>query len=392
MLSESTCLLLLAGSLSPVAYSYVIYPLLVAVLARSRAARPAATTPGVPGDRVDAPHVTLVVAAHNEAEVIAERIRNALDTDYPADRLEVLIASDGSTDGTNEIVSGCDDPRVRLLQHQPNRGKSWTINRAIPQATGSIVVMSDANTAFARDAITRLVARLEGPDRPLAVCGKLVLVDPESGDNADGLYWRYESWQKESEGRLAATLGANGGIYAFRRDDYCAIPDNTIIDDMTIPLLMKLEHGGDIVFEAKAVAREDAAPSLADEFGRRVRIGIGAFQSLRLLYPLLHPRHGFTAVAFLSHKLLRWFTPHLLVLAMVVTVLGLRWPSMRLAALAFLVFAAMTWAGRRMRGTGILARLFRLAAMFASMNTALLIGFLRWLREEQTGTWKRTLR
>jgi cellulose synthase/poly-beta-1,6-N-acetylglucosamine synthase-like glycosyltransferase len=369
-----------------VLHSYVFYPLILAVLG-ARPARAAA----VLADE-DLPFVTLLVAAHNEAQVIGTRVENALACDYPAERFEVLIASDGSSDGTEAIVEAFDDPRVRLLAHHPNRGKSWTLNRALPEARGEVIVMSDANTQFAPDALRELVGRLYAEDRPLAVCGKLVLTDPVSGNNVDGLYWRYESWMKHREGALGATLGANGGIYAIRKADYCPIPDNTILDDMSIPLLMKLQHGGDVVFHERAQAFEEVPPHLDDEFERRVRISAGAYQSLGFLWPLLHPRHGYTAFGFLSHKLLRWLTPHLLLLAALVAVVGLAHPFYQLALAGMAALLLLAWLGRRVEGGSAKARLLRLVSLFVSMNAALFMGFLRWLRSPQAGTWKRTTR
>lgn len=391
MLELSSVTMIWAASLVPVVVSYLIYPLFIAAVGGLAEGGPRKVMLRNT-ESTGLPSVTVLVAAHNEAEVITQRIENLLSCDYPSERLQVLIASDGSTDGTEELVSSVNDDRVTLIPLHPNRGKSFALNQAIPQARGEIIIMSDANTLFDDQALKQLVWRLGQSDHPLAVCGKLILVDPDSGDNVDSLYWRFESWQKKNEGRVAATLGANGGIYAFRRADYRSIPNNTILDDMTIPLLMKLHIGGSIVYDEKAIAYEDAAPSMADEFGRRVRIGVGAFQSIPLLWRLLLPRYGFTALAFFCHKILRWFTPHFLLLSMLITLAGLGYPPMQVVALLYVAASLLAWRGRKISGGSAVARASRLLSMFVDMNIALGLGFFRWLTQEQTGTWRRTAR
>src|SRR5262249_30950742 len=147
------------------------------------------------------------------------------------------------------------------------------------------------------------------------VCGRLVLTDPATGCNVDSYYWRYETFLKRCEGRLGALLGANGAIYAIRRELYTPIPGNTIVDDFVIPLRAKLRTGCRIVYDGDAVAREETPPNVGAEFHRRSRIGAGGFQSIGLLWRLLNPRSGWVAFTFFSHKILRWVCPFFLVAA-----------------------------------------------------------------------------
>ena len=229
----------------------------------------------------------------------------------------MVIASDGSSDATAEIVARHRDRGIRLLDYPQRRGKSQLLNAAIAETGGEILVLSDANTDYRPDAIRKLVRWFIDPGVD-TVCGCLVLQDAEHGRNVDGIYWRYETFLKNCEGKLGALLGANGAIYAIRRRAYVPIPGNTIVDDFVIPLLSKLRHRGRIVFDPEAVAWEETAPHIGSEFRRRVRIGTGAYQSLPLLWKLLNPRYGWTAFAFLSHKILRWMVPFFL-LGMVVS-------------------------------------------------------------------------
>jgi cellulose synthase/poly-beta-1,6-N-acetylglucosamine synthase-like glycosyltransferase len=393
-MSLATWELALAGllwiSVALVAYAYVGYPLLVHWLARQFGRRLAP-----PSDSSEPlPTVSLVVAALNEEKWIAERVLNGLDQDYPPERLRVVVASDGSTDRTCQIVRDLAaryPGRVVLYDFAERRGKATVLNSVLPELTSEIVALSDANTFFARDAVSNLARWFRCSD-VVAVCGKLNLVDAATGRNVDGLYWRYENFLKEREAQLGALLGANGAVYAIRRAEYAPIPGDTIIDDFVIPLQMKLRTGGRIVYDAAAVATEETPPRVADEFRRRARIGAGGFQSLARLWPLALPSAGWTALAFVSHKLLRWIAPLFLVLALAANVLLLhRLEYQALFALQAGFYAAAA-IGALLPGNSTAIRSLRLATLFTSMNAALAVGFWRWLAGLQRGTWQRTAR
>lgn len=370
-----------------IAHTYVIYPMLVWCLAR-------ALGPVRPPPEIDADHtpvLSLLIAAHNEEAVIEERLKNALALDYPPDRLEIVVASDGSTDRTADIVRGYADRGVRLIEFTERHGKAATLNRAIPQVGGEIVLLSDANTDLDPLAPRRLVRWFQDPAVGV-VCGRLVLTDPRTGRNADSLYWRYETTIKQCEARLGALLGANGAIYAIRRSVYTAIPDETIIDDFVIPLLARLRSGCSIVYDTQALANEQTAPDVREEFRRRVRIGAGNFQSIRLLWPLLDPRRGFVAFAFFSHKLLRWFCPFFLIGLMVSSAALIDRPFYQTAFIAQAVLYVIACAaGVAPRGLK-LPKLVQLATLFAGMNAALFVGFWRWLCRKGHGSWEPTTR
>ena len=339
----------------------------------------------------DLPEVTLLVAAHNEERVIEQKIRNSLSLDYPTERLQIVFASDGSTDATPEIVARYADRGVRLLDYRQRRGKSGLLNAAIAETGGEILVLSDANTEYQPDAIRKLVRWFADPSVD-TVCGRLVLCDAQRGGNVDGIYWRFETFLKNCEGKLGALLGANGAIYAIRRRAYVPIPANTIIDDFVIPLLSKLRNRGRIVYDPEAVACEETAPHIGSEFRRRARIGTGAYQSVPLLWRLLHPRYGWTAFAFLSHKILRWLVPFCLLGMLVANVLLLAHPFFQAMLAAQLGVYVISLAGAYLPGRSLPCRLVRGLTMFVGMNLALLVGFWRWLTSRQTGTWKRTAR
>jgi cellulose synthase/poly-beta-1,6-N-acetylglucosamine synthase-like glycosyltransferase len=371
-----------------VAYAYLGYPLLVWGLSRAFHQR---VVPQA-GDVADLPAVSLLIAAYNEEAVIEDRLRNALAMDYPADKLQIVVSSDGSTDRTTEIVRRHAVGRVRLLDYAHRRGKAAVLNASVPELEGEIVLFSDANTEVDAGAVWKLV-RWFGDPRVGVVCGRLVLTDPGTGKNVDSLYWKYETFLKECEGRLGALLGANGGIYAIRKAVYTPIPEGTILDDFAIPLVARLRTGCTIVYDSEAVAREETPPALGSEFVRRSRIGAGGFQSLGLLWGLLHPRWGWTALAFASHKILRWICPFFLLGMLASNLVLLRDSPFFKATLAaqFLFYLAsgiMAVIPVRSR----LLKPLRLTTMFTGMNLALLVGFWRWLRGRQQGVWQRTAR
>ena len=338
----------------------------------------------------DLPCISLLIAAHNEEAVIEKRILNALAMDYPAEKLEIVIASDGSDDRTAEIVRRYGD-RVRLLDFAERRGKSATLNAAMQQLRGDIVLLSDANTFIDTPAARKLIRWFVDPVVG-AVCGKLVLIDPASGANVDSLYWRYETFLKECEGRLVALLGSNGSIYAIRRESFIPIPPQTIVDDFCIPLVIKLRTNCSIVYDTAAIANEESAQHVREEFRRRIRIGAGGFQAIGMLWPLLDPRRGWIAFTFLSHKIMRWLCPFFLLGALACSAMLqqgrtiYRW--MLIAQIAFYIGAMFVALVPRWR----FPRLLRLGSMFTSMNAALLLGFFRWLSGGQKGVWRRTER
>ncbi|MCP3141901.1 glycosyltransferase family 2 protein [Pyxidicoccus xibeiensis] len=334
--------------------------------------------------------VSLVVAAYNEASCIQQKLENSLALKYPAEKFELVIGSDGSSDGTDDIVRQCSDPRVRLSP-APRAGKTTVLNRCIPMAKGDIVVLSDANTMIEPEAIERLVRHFDDPEVG-AVCGKLRLYNPTKQDYEESAYWNYESLIKMYEGRRGAVVGANGGLYAIRRSLFTALPPSTIVDDFVIPLRI-LEKGYKVVYEEQAVAHEETTEDYGKEFGRRARIAAGNFQSLRMVPGLLLPTAGFPAFAFWSHKLLRWCAPALMGVALVANVFLLDSMFYRFTLFGQALFYALAYLGKvGVLKRGMSKRVASVAYYFVTMNLAIVVGFWRFLRNTQRAAWDRTAR
>ncbi len=367
-------------------YSYVFYPLLLALLAKIWKVKEFKLSS-------ELPKLSLIIAAYNEEKVIKGRIENCLNLDYPQDSLEIIIASDGSSDKTNEIVREYQSRGIILLDFENRRGKVNVLNEIVPQAKHSIVVFSDANTMFKRDALKKLV-RYFGDSRVGCVCGGLQFVNAKGSNTGEleGVYWRYETMIKKFEGRRGSLLGVNGAIFAIRKECYYSCPPDTIVEDFVMPMKI-LEKGHAVVYEPEAIAIEEAAHKIIHEKQRRIRIGAGDFQALFRLLPMLNPFRGFPALAFWSHKVLRWFAPFFLIICFFTNLsLFAKEPVYAVIFIIQCVFYGCAFIGQMFSWSGINIKLFSLCYYFVSMNLALLLGFVRYLTGRQNVKWQRTER
>lgn len=374
-------------SLGLVVYSYLLYPLMLAAFARWFGRR--ATLTAEPCEPDEWPVVSLIVSAYKEEHTIRQWVQNALRLDYPADRLEIIVGCDGRVDATAELARD-PDPRVKVLDFEQRRGKPSVLNDCAAIAVGVLFAFSDANAFYEPDALKKM-ARHYARAQVGGVVGELVLRDPATGANVDGLYWKYENFLKHREGQIGALLGANGAIYSLHRDMWRPLAPETIVDDFVAGMRVH-SAGRELVFEPAAIAHEDSAPNLQAEFQRRARLGAGAFQSLTWLAPLLSPACGAVAWAFWSHKVLRWTAPFCLTAGFVTSAVLAAEPLFALLLAAQVAFYLAAALGARYPVRGPAGRILRLAAMFCSMNAALAVGCWRWLRGTQSGAWVRTAR
>jgi poly-beta-1,6-N-acetyl-D-glucosamine synthase len=349
-------------SLGLVVYVYAGYPLVLAGWARLRA-RARRT------DEAVTPPVSVVLAARNEAARLPGRLENLLALDYPADRLEIVVVSDGSRDRTAQVLApylgeGPGRPRVRLLE-RPAEGKASALNHGVAAASHDVLVFADARQRFSRDAVRRLVANFSDPSVG-AVSGELLL-DCETADTdssvADGVgaYWRYEKWLRARESEVDSMLGATGAIYAMRRSAWRPLPPGTILDDVLAPMRAVL-GGWRVVFEPGARAFDVTAPDTGAEARRKQRTLAGNWQILALEPRLLVPIANRVWVQYCSHKIGRLLVPWALVAIFVSSLFLVREsPVYLVAVVAQAAFYGLAFYGawlehRRRRSVAVPAR------------------------------------
>jgi cellulose synthase/poly-beta-1,6-N-acetylglucosamine synthase-like glycosyltransferase len=321
----------LAGGL--ILYAYAGFPLLLLVRARARGPRPE-LSPGLPPSPSSPPRVSMVIVAHNEAETIGAKIENIDALDYPIDRMEVILASDGSDDGTAEIVARHPRRHLRFLA-LPRTGKIPALNAAVAHARGEILVFSDANSMFAPDALRALVAPFSDP--AVGAVGGNQCYLPDGGghmaSSSERLYWGYDRALKSMQSRAGHMTAATGAIHAVRRELFRPVPLGVSDDFMTST--QAIAEGYRLVFEPKAIAYEALSPSEAAELSRKLRIIVRGLRGLWVMRGLFNPlRHRFYSLQLFSHKLLRWSVCWLL--------LALLGASLRLYGETWLY----TWAAR----------------------------------------------
>jgi cellulose synthase/poly-beta-1,6-N-acetylglucosamine synthase-like glycosyltransferase len=370
------------GAFAVLLYAYFGYPPLLALCALVR--RPRERSP-----LNDTPHVTMVLAAWNEGRVIREKIENTLAQHYPADRLDLIVVSDGSTDATNRVVEdfATRTGRVYLLQTQGRQGKSLALNLGVPAARGEIVVLTDANAMFHPEAVAELVRGFSSPEVG-AVSGQLRLRPREGMAEGESVYWRYEQRVKRAEAALDSLLGANGSIYAIRKELFRPLQARDV-NDFRIPYEVLLQ-GYTVVLAPEAISYEEPAPSLWDEYRRKVRIMARAIPTmLALLGPTLRRGRLFLAWQLISHKLLREVQGIFFLAALAGALWGARLGSPLLAAFAaaqllLYLLGAVAWAVPAVAGW----RPGRLAAHFDMIVLASLAALWLWLTRRTKATWR----
>jgi cellulose synthase/poly-beta-1,6-N-acetylglucosamine synthase-like glycosyltransferase len=349
------------------AWTHVVYPLVAAAVARARS-RPVRTGG-------DLPRVAIIVAAHNEAAVIKRRLENLLALDYPAELVEIVVASDASTDETDALVDAVasNEPRVRLLR-APRGGKVAAQNLAVAQTDAEVVAFSDANATWAVPALRKLVRNFADP-AVAYVCGQLRIEDSD-GDNREGTYWRYEMRLRESESALGSVTGGNGSIYAVRRSDYVDV-DPRFGHDLAFPYLLA-RHGRRAVYDREAIAMEKATPTNEDEYRRKVRMFEHCWLIVGRGKMLRKQRPGYL-VALLSHRHLRYGSGllHLTLLAsnVAIVLLGGGWIYWLLLAGQLALLAAA------LGGVGI-------ARYYVLVTGATVVALWRALRHGVPAVWE----
>lgn len=369
-------------ALATLAYVYVGYP----VLAMMRSAlfpKPRRTAP-------IEPTVSILVIGHNEAERVAARLENLLALDYPRHRVEIVVASDGSTDDTVAQARAFESRGVRVEGFAERRGKAAVINAVVPSLKGEIVVFADARQRFDEGNLRALIENFADPSVG-GVSGELVLTTTgptAAAARGTAVYWRYEKFIRATEGRADSTVGATGAIYAIRRSLFEPIPDDTILDDVLVPLRI-VRQGYRVVFEPRARAYDQTSATAQQEFMRKARTIAGTFQLFAREPWLLNPWRNRLWFETISHKGLRLALPvlHAVVLASNIVLANDGWYGWLLAGQMGFYGAALV--GYALRQSSRRAVVFSVPCAICLLCWATVVGFVRFATGRQQVTWAR---
>jgi cellulose synthase/poly-beta-1,6-N-acetylglucosamine synthase-like glycosyltransferase len=367
-------------------HTYLTYPLSLKLF-RRRFAPPPEYQEGA------WPTVAVLIPAYNEEAVIRDKVRNSLELEYEAGKLEILVGSDGSTDRTNEIVKSFNDPRVKLIELGGRNGKPGVLNHLVKATSAEILIMTDANVMLRTDSFRRLIRHFADSGVAAVATVKEIIKGKTPGDlgTGEGLYHRRASQVKALEGVVGGFSGACGAYYAMRAEWFRPLPAIAMNDDI-ISLLPAVLAGKRVAFEPSAVAYEESGSSVGEEFQRRIRIGASNYKTMELCSSLLSPARGIVAYSFFSHKVLRWLFPFCMLGLFVTNLFLLSHPL-------YYWFFVLQVAGYVAIGfTGIASAMevsipvFYTLYSFVVMQAAFLAGWIAYLRGSRSSVWEPTKR
>lgn len=377
-------------AISGIATTYLAYPLWVIYWPTKR------TMPAAYSAKDNLPEVTLIFAAYNEEVVIQEKLLSVFECDYPAEKLHVLVGSDKSTDRTDEIVLNLTRKyqNLQLVRFEQRTGKSGIINKLVELSNTAVIVATDANIIFRPDTLFELVKHFKQPEIKL-IGGNLMYTSKREKGIAmqEHVYLNWENKIKQAESiRWRLVVGVEGGCYAIRRDWFTAIPPLTFMEDFFITL-DTLQRGGQVWFAPEATCFEDVSTELGEEFKRKVRISIGNWQNLNRFSGLITTPFYPLGLAFLCHKVLRWFTPFFAIFAFGIALIlaapgNLYTYFISLVLVVLLLLPLDYFLMKRNLHTGIL----RFINHFVMMNIALTAGFINYSKGVKSNVWQPTKR
>lgn len=363
-----------------IVYPNIIYPSFVYLIGLIRP-RPIKRRPWLPS-------VTVLIPAYNEAQHIAATVQNKLEQDYPRDRLEIIVISDGSTDGTDDIVHEFSSENVRLMRREQREGKAAALNEAVRYASGEILVFSDANSLFAPDAIRRMMENFANPEIGY-VTGNLTYKMRSDGIAGNGCsaYMKYENALRTLETRAGSIIGVNGGVDAIRRELYRDVP-RQLITDFVLPLhVISTKHR--VVYDERVHSSEVANSELGSEFRMRTRVALRALRGIAYMRRLCNPvNYPWIAFSLISHKVTRYFSFLFLPVAFVANLMLASIPAYAALFVAQMIVYLLAIVGWRKDLPGFLRKLTFVPAYFLITNVAFAIAAFKYLQGETMATWQ----
>lgn len=369
--------------------SFFIYPVILFIKNRKYSKREI--------DLNYTPTVSILIAAHNEEKVIEERIKNLAELNYDLSKIEVFIGSDASTDRTNEILTKQKEKYrwLNIYLSEERRGKAGILNQLYKQARNEILVFTDANTLFHKDALKNMIEDFSD-EQIGGVCGRLVLVDNEKS-KSEGVeeveYWKYETMVKKLEGQIGILLAANGGIFAIKKELFQPIPTiNAVTDDLFISLSI-ISGGYKFTYRNDAIAYEETGKDVSAEYRRKVRFGATNFETLIFFKKLLWNKNKFLSYAFFSHKVTRWFLPLLLFILFITGFIISDYNVIinRIFYLQVIIYL-LALCGYLLSYIKIRIPVFSIPYFFVVSNVAIAEGFIKFIKKEHSVIWKTTER
>ncbi len=337
-------------------------------------------------DEKDLPAVSMIIAAYNEEKVIGAKIKNSLDLDYPPEKLEIIVASDGSGDRTDEIANSFREDDVRLFRYG-RMGKTGIQNESVRKANGEIIVFSDANAMYQKTALLKLIRHFTDP-KIGCVCGQLVYNSNERRQAGDSeiSYWKYEKFIKTMESKVSSLIGVNGSIYAIRKSDYVEI-DPDYISDLVEPLEI-VKNGKRVIYEPEAVSEEDASASIEEEFNRKVRILTRSIRGFLLYRELCNPKkYGIFSLQIILHKLCRYLVPAFL-LSGAISLVALSHSTFYLILYLLMILVLIFAMISKFSGHPIGQRaVFRHAYYYIVVNYAIVLAWIRIIKNQKITVW-----
>ncbi|MDJ1467828.1 glycosyltransferase family 2 protein [Cytophagaceae bacterium DM2B3-1] len=339
------------------------------------------------------PEVTLVIPAYNEADILAQKVENCLELDYPAEKLQLIVITDGSNDHSASILEKY--PRVLHVHEAARKGKAAAENRVMHFVKHPLVIFTDSNTRLNKEAVREIIKHYHDPKVGAVSGEKKVQQDQSAAGNGEGLYWKYESFLKRCDSDIYSLMGAAGELVSFRKELFAPLEEDSILDDF-VQSLRIVEKGYKVVYEPKAFASELPSESLKDEMKRKIRICAGGWQSMSRLTSLLNIfKHPVITFLYVSHRVLRWsLTPLMLAILLPVSAyLSFQLGGIyTLFTISQILFYAMAYIGWYADGRGRKIKLLLIPLYFSMMNVAVFFGFLRFVRQSQPAAWEKAKR
>lgn len=382
-------------SLFLVFYTYLGYAVLVSLFVRIKHAISPKQEIAL-HKKEELPTCSLVIPAYNEADFIADKARNSLDLDYPEEKLEIIFVTDGSNDGTPDVLRKI--PGVQVWHSDDRKGKIAAMNRAMTKLQSEITVFCDANTMLNKLCLRELVKHYQDPSVGGVSGEKIVLSETQDAASGagEGIYWKYESYLKRKDAELKTLVGSAGELFSIRTALYQPVEADSILDDFMVSMRL-VQDGYKVAYEPAATASETASVNVAEEYKRKVRIAAGGFQSIQRLKKLYNPiKYGLVTFEFVSHRVMRWavapFMLPIIFLSNLVLAQQHAGGLYQLLMLGQVVFYGAALLGWVLESRKLKVKLLFVPFYFSMMNYAVIAGYLRFVKGSQTALWEKSKR